>query len=113
MKRFNTRWDNFKRSVRYFIQRRTRGFDGSELWTLDYTIAKFAVPRLKAFQDGKHSYPADMTPEEWSECIGHMIYALEICVREGDEVIGIDDADWDRVNRGLELFGTRFRDLWS
>lgn len=113
MKRFNTRWDNFKRAVRYFFQRRSRGFDGSELWALDYTIAKFTIPRLKAFRDGKYSHPIDMTPEKWDECIGDMIYALEVCVREGDGVLGRDDADWERVNRGLELFGTRFRDLWS
>lgn len=31
--------------------RRTLGFDDSELWSLDYTIAKFIAPRLKKYME--------------------------------------------------------------
>ena len=32
-------------------QREERGFDDRELWSLDVTLAKFLVPRLKAFRE--------------------------------------------------------------
>lgn len=37
------RWEDYKK------QRLERGFDNSELWSLDSTIAEFVYPRLKAF----------------------------------------------------------------
>lgn len=37
--------------IRYWKQRRIRGFDKSELYSLDMTISKFVYPRLKAFRD--------------------------------------------------------------
>lgn len=37
------------RRLRWFIQRRRRGFDERELWGLDNTIIDFALPRIKAF----------------------------------------------------------------
>lgn len=30
-------------------QRATRGFDDSEIWSLDHTICKFMIPRLERF----------------------------------------------------------------
>ena len=37
------------RRLKWFIQRRRQGFDERELWSLDYTIARYVYPRLKAF----------------------------------------------------------------
>ena len=37
------------RRLKWFIQRRRRGFDDRELWSLDHTIARYVYPRLKAF----------------------------------------------------------------
>jgi hypothetical protein len=42
------------RRVRWFIQRRKRGFDDRELWGLDQTIAEFVYPRIKAFRETQH-----------------------------------------------------------
>ena len=39
------------RNLKYFWQRRTRGWDDSDLYSLDYTIAKFVLPRLKVFAE--------------------------------------------------------------
>lgn len=44
------RWKIFKKSFwRDLYDRRTKGFTRDELWSLDYTITKFLVPRLRAF----------------------------------------------------------------
>ena len=39
------KWDKFTK------QRLERGFDDSETWNLDLTIAKFVLPRLESFKE--------------------------------------------------------------
>lgn len=36
----------YRRTYRYFWQRRTRGWDDSELWALDVSFARWMLPRL-------------------------------------------------------------------
>lgn len=44
------RWKIFKKSYwRDLHDRRTKGFTQDDLWSLDYTITKFIVPRLREF----------------------------------------------------------------
>lgn len=116
-----------KRKIKYFIQRWTRGWDDSELWSLDMTIAKFTIPRLQRFKEITISYPSECgSLEGWYKIIDEIIYALQACAYQwGPEKgkITIEDVvydfgesiewDWDRVKRGLEYFGKYFRDLWD
>ena len=96
--------------VRYWWQRRVRGWDDSDTWSLSSTIATFTLPRLKRLVELNNGYPGDMTKKQWDLMLLDMIYALEVCEREADGIVA--DADWDRVNKGLRDFGERFRDLW-
>lgn len=107
---FTFSWSLAKRSVRFWWQRRTRGWDDSETWGLDSTIAKWTLPRLRRFRELNFGHPGDMTMEEWNSTIDDMIYGLEVCEKESDSVVV--DCDWDRVQRGLEAFGRHFRNLW-
>lgn len=101
-----------RRDIKHWWQRRTRGWDDSDTWSLDGVIATFALPRLRRFRELHGDCPLGMTMEAWDAMLDDMIYAMEVCVREMDEVVGREDADWERVDRGLEAFGTMFRDLW-
>lgn len=40
-----------KRTIKFFWQRRTRGFDDSVVWNLDNRISEFILPRLKLFRE--------------------------------------------------------------
>lgn len=43
-------WVNIGRPLKFFYQRRTRGFDDSETWDMSVTFSEFILPRLKAFR---------------------------------------------------------------
>ena len=43
--------ENDELKEKYKQQRIERGFDDSELWNLDYTIASFVLPRLKRLKE--------------------------------------------------------------
>jgi len=101
------------RDFRHWWQRRTRGWDDSDTWGLDGTIAEFVLPRLRRFKELNNGFPGhDLTWESWNAALDDMIYAMDICDQEKTSSQDDDTVDWERVQRGLELFGKHFRDLW-
>lgn len=103
-------WRLFRRFWRFWWQRRTRGWDDSETWNLDTHAARFLLPRLRRFKEVTLCHPHGLTEESWQAVLDDMIYALDVCVRDGDGVV--PDADWGRVDRGLRALGEYWRDLW-
>ena len=125
------------REITFLYQRLTRGFDDSELWSLDDTIIRFTLPRLKAFRfarggkgpmgmpmdfigdvDAYHAMnEADMqrTCDEgyakWLETLDKMILAMEIYVREDGFPFG--DEDVKKYEEGMSLFHKFFNGLWD
>jgi hypothetical protein len=118
-----TIWDNVKitdRHIKWFYQRRTRGFDDTELWSLDQPLAKHILPRLKAFrayplygypgmldepgmiEDDKNGENHDHNFKIWLAIIDKMIIAFEyiLCDIDDDLDSGLgrswidDDCRW-------------------
>lgn len=60
------------------------------------------------------SHPIDVTMDEWYAELDLMVNALRVCVSEDMELrADLTREDWEKVQTGLELFGKRFRHLWS
>lgn len=110
-----------KRIVEFFFQRRIRGFDDSDTWSLDVTLSRWIVPRLKRFKEVKMGIPGfdhidhennfDEAEKYWDECLDKMIEAFEI--------IAYDEGDWvysevnrNKIDEGLDLFRKYFLNLW-
>lgn len=98
-----------KRAIRFFWQRHTRGWDDSDTWSLDWTLAHWLLPRLKRFKELNDGFPHPFTEEEWDGVLDKMIKAFEIIV--GAECWD-GDMDMNEVNEGLDLFRKHFIDLW-
>ena len=91
----------------FWWQRRTRGWDDSETWSLDRTLARYIAPRLRRFREVSCGYPCDMTETEWSESLSKMQTAFDRLM--ADECC----CDFDpSVQEGLDLFAQHFRGLW-
>jgi len=104
--------DSDDRWAKYTKQRLERGFDNSEIWNLDGTIAKFIYPRLKVFLEHTqevNSHPGDMEYEEWEDILKQMVL--------GFELISSDRIKTDEENKlqekTLELFSKYFFNLWN
>ena len=96
-------WARFDwRHLRWWWQRRTRGFDDRDLWSLNTTIAEFMAPRLRAFSSHPCSYPPSLSPDEWMATVTKMAEWFEQYAGPGVE----DDS-------GLQLFAEWFFDLWN
>jgi hypothetical protein len=101
---------SFKLHIKWWWQRKTRGFDDRELWSLDYTIAKFALPRLIAFKEIKYSHPSRIEEQEWDVILSDIIRGFKYLIE--DEYVG-DKFKEDSIDSGIKLFGKFFSDLWD
>lgn len=102
-----TRPRRLSRSLRFWWQRRTRGWDDSETWSLDSTIAEFTLPRLRRFREITIAHPSELTPEQWNHVLDELIWLMEITA-DGD-LVGVDDA---RRREACRLLGEYFHALW-
>jgi hypothetical protein len=109
-------WFSVKRKIKFFYQRWTRGWDDSDLWSLDCTISEFIIPRLKLFRDTLSGYPGEMTMEEWEETIDDMIFAFEYVVDEKNRWEPMSEEymrKFHRYERGMRAFSDNFMALWN
>lgn len=105
-------WYLVRRRIRFFWQRRIRGWDDSVTWGLDRTIATFVLPRLRRFRELNNGFPAGLSEDEWNAMLDDMIYAFDACTKEDCELFDLSKEEWSRVDRGLLVFGAQFRQLW-
>lgn len=94
-------------------QRIERGFDDSELWSLDYTIARFVYPRLKAFSEDIYTTPPGLSVEEWKEKLDKMARAFELTINDDWETSEEYEKQDNEIKEGLNLFCEYFQALWS
>lgn len=103
-----------KRSIVFWWQRQTRGFDDSETWSMDSSLAKLILPRLKRFQEVRAGYPANMTDEEWEKIIQEMIWGFQWFAdgkqHSYDYVKEAHEAN--RANDAIDLFARYYSTLW-
>ena len=90
-------------------QRIKRGFDDSETWGLDHTIASFLIPRLEQYQEIANERLA--RDKKRIENVDTLLEAMKLI--ESDEGIH----DWNKeeeeiVMKDLELFPQVFLKLW-
>lgn len=127
------RWlHGIRRSLRFFWQRRTRGWDDSECCSLDFTLANMIAPRLKRLREISVSY-ACLCPKHylkngyehtdlqnakclrrWDLIVGGMQFAFEAVADEELDVWWTKDKNLERkVRRGLDLFAKYYGGLWD
>lgn len=118
------------RAIRLFCQRMIRGWDDSDTWSLNTTIAEFVYPRLKRFIEIRASIPIGMTGPEWDEILNKILFAFglevfDMCEKKQNVAgeIEINWAEywkggdyyrecWDRHREGIDLFVKYHQDLW-
>ena len=105
------------RTLRFFWQRRTRGWDDSVTWNLDQEVASFLAPRLRRFIELNNGFPNGSTEEEWDEELEEMCWGAEWYAENAYEHPSIEEAekfdeDMRRAQKGLLLVMERLRGLW-
>ena len=100
------------RRFKWICQKIIRGYSDEDLFSLDDTISRFILPRLKAFRECPGGYNDSIfnNIEEWIACIDKMIRAFEVMVE--DEWFG-DDKLTKEKEEGFRLFYVFYGALWN
>lgn len=114
MYRFFTNYVHL-RWFKWMWQRVFRGFSDRQLWSLDYTVAKYTLPKLKHYRNNclKHGVPGvlcaeendididyEVAREEWKRIIDTMIYSLEHVIDDDFDPCFTHDED-----HGIKIVG--------
>lgn len=102
MKPGDDRWCKYKG------QRLSRGFDDSETWSLDATIAKFIVPRLERFIE----IYKDFVDDSKDHFIPKMEKALKSFKMYTNDTDLYNKENYDEMMEGLRAFAEIFPALW-
>lgn len=100
----------YKRAVRFFFQRLTRGWDDSDTWSMDHTLASVMLPRLKRFKEVNRGCPIDLSTEEWNSILDRMIDAFEFYASQ--RRFNCLQQEFDDAQIGLDLFAKWYGHLW-
>lgn len=75
----------------YAYQKLTRGFTDKDIWNLDFTIARFVLPRLIAYKKIQCGHPMIEGREEdgeeaWNEILDKMCRAFYLVLDDDEEL---------------------------
>ncbi len=97
------------RAEEYKKQRVERGFDDSETWSLDCTIAKFIIPRLERYIE--LSDKIILRSEEQKRNIRSILTAMELTIRN-DGLRDFTKEEEEQVQEGLQSLADNWFSLW-
>jgi hypothetical protein len=115
-------WWFVKTFPKRYYQRLTRGFDYTEMWNLDHSIAKLVAPRLREFRDHYTEFktpsfcfekdpnnPSGLVDDEagsehahkkWLTIIDQMLYSFEHLAKECDWDLSLEDMKVGEIKTG-------------
>ena len=98
------------RAIQWKKERKERGFDSSELWSLGDTIVNFSIPRIKAYMEHEKDTSAnyDESEQEYLD----LIEGLELFVRNNGSRLW-NDAEKEKVEKSLNDFGNFLPSMWN
>ena len=102
------RLDHFKK------QREDNGFDDTETWHLDKTVALFLIPRLERFIQVNNGYPNGETEESFNQKLNFILKSfIEYYHNENDEVsLELEKERLSNAKKAAALLGEIWFDLW-
>ena len=97
------KYDN--REKKFAKQRKKRGFDESEKWELDCTIADFVIPRLEEYLEIAQG--TIVLEKKYVKNVNKILRAMRLIVRDDGSQMW-DENETKQVKKGLELFSLLF-----
>ena len=99
----------------YHDQRLSRGFDDTETWHLDKTLALFLIPRLKRFLEVNNGFPSDETEESYNEKLNFIVNSFEeyYCENLSENVsLETEKLKLENARKSVDFLSKLWFDLW-
>jgi len=106
--------DEPEKLEKYKKQREERGFDDTETWHLDKTIALFLLPRLKRYLQVNNGFPSGETEQSFNEKLNFIVKSFEEYYQdENIEVsLEIEKERLSNAKKAVAMLAELWFDLW-
>ena len=128
-----------KRQRKKYAKKKGTYVSNKEIWNLDYTIAKWILPRLKLYKKNIDGFPPidrklyaetkeykNITFEDWQNILDEIILGFEQILIDPIDIAVDKDLEFtnskiyesicnerqEKIERGLDLFKYYIQDLW-
>lgn len=98
----------------YKLQRQENGFDDTETWHLDRTLALFLIPRLKRYIELNNGIPIGETAESFDQKLHFIIDSLSKYYSDEYDDGEIDERKliYDNARNAVNSLSSLWFDLW-
>ena len=106
--------DEPEKLEKYKKQRDENGFDDTETWHLDKTVALFLIPRIKRYIQVNNGFPAGMTEELYNEKLNFIVKAFEEYYHDENVEVSLE-LEKERLSnakKAVAILGEIWFDLW-
>jgi hypothetical protein len=97
---------------KYRQQRFLNGFDDTETWHMDRTMALFIIPRLKRFMEVNNGIPIGETEESYDEKLRFIIQAFENYYATDQYYNSVDIEERKKLTDDVRLAVEYLSKLW-
>ena len=106
--------DEPEKLEKYKKQRDERGFDDTETWHLDKTLALFLIPRLERFIQLNNGFPSGETEESFNEKLNFILKSFQqYYYGENEEVsLELEKERVSNLKKAAAILGEIWFDLW-
>ncbi len=106
--------DEPEKLEKYKKQRDERGFDDTETWHLDKTLALFLIPRLKRYIQVNNGFPNGETEESFNEKLNYIVKSFEEYYQDENVEVSLE-LEKERLSnakKAVAVLGELWFDLW-
>jgi hypothetical protein len=106
--------DEPEKLEKYKRQREQNGFDDTETWHLDKTVALFLLPRLKRYIQVNNGFPNGETEESFNEKLNYIIKSFEEYYQDENVEVSLELEKERLINarKAVAILGELWFDLW-
>jgi len=106
--------DEPEKLEKYKKQRDQNGFDDTETWHLDKTLALFLIPRLKRYIQVNNGFPNGETEDSFNEKLNYIVKSFEEYYQdENIEVsLELEKERLSNAKKAVAILGELWFDLW-
>jgi uncharacterized protein (DUF2164 family) len=99
---------------RYKKQRDERGFDDTETWHLDKTVALFLIPRLKRYIEVNNGFPCGETETSFNEKLNFIVKSFEEYYYDenNEQSLELEKERLNNAKKAVLALGELWFDLW-
>ena len=93
---------------------KVNGIPRHQLWSLNDTLLRYILPRIRAFRDMKPmGYPGSIDETEWERILNDMVDGFELMKIGLDCSRALTQREWKQVVRAKSLFAKWWLALWD